>query len=286
MLEALIAGQRDPRCSPSWPTAMRAKIPALTEALRGVHRPPRVYGGCTSTASMPSRRHRPPGWAYRRGNQILSTHPRTTDEHPGLFQHRRRCVHRRNRCGHECVPHRRSPGVVGRGVPAATISGRVKSGATRPGNRHLKAALGVAALAASRSKNTYYAARYRRIAGTHRPAPTRGNKNRHSSAAQIALVSLQHKMLTDAWHMLANGAFYRDPGPDYYTRHQPGKTKTRAIKQLEPSATRHSQTPHRRCLTPVDSPLTHFGSPHFRGDAKAPRTRRVEALLRLLGVVR
>jgi transposase len=33
--------------------------------------------------------------------------------------------------------------------------------------------------------------------------------------------------------MLVNGAFYRDPGPDYYTEHQPGKAKTKAIKQLE-----------------------------------------------------
>jgi transposase len=52
-------------------------------------------------------------------------------------------------------------------------------------------------------------------------------------AGQIALVALEHKMLTDAWNMLVNGAFYRDPGPDYYTRHHPAKTKARAIKQLE-----------------------------------------------------
>jgi hypothetical protein len=49
----------------------------------------------------------------------------------------------------------------------------------------------------------------------------------------IALVALEHTMLTDAWHMLVDGAFYRDPGADYYTRHQPGRTKTKAIKQLE-----------------------------------------------------
>jgi hypothetical protein len=36
-----------------------------------------------------------------------------------------------------------------------------------------------------------------------------------------------------AAHMLTNGEFYREPGPDYYTRHDPTKTKTRAVKQLE-----------------------------------------------------
>ena len=40
-------------------------------------------------------------------------------------------------------------------------------------------------------------------------------------------------MLADAWHMLVHGAFYRDPGPDYYTRHHPRWTKTKVIKQLE-----------------------------------------------------
>ena len=40
-------------------------------------------------------------------------------------------------------------------------------------------------------------------------------------------------MLADAWHMLVHGAFYRDPGPGYYTRHHPRRTKTKVIKQLE-----------------------------------------------------
>ncbi len=43
-------------------------------------------------------------------------------------------------------------------------AGRVKSSKTRPGNRYLKGALGIAALAASRSKDTYFSAKYRRLA--------------------------------------------------------------------------------------------------------------------------
>ena len=53
------------------------------------------------------------------------------------------------------------------------------------------------------------------------PFPTNANASR----------SVQ--MLTCAWHMLVNGTFYQDPGPDYYTRHHPAKTKARAIKQLQ-----------------------------------------------------
>ena len=39
-------------------------------------------------------------------------------------------------------------------------AGRIKSTHTRPGNPYLKAALGVAAMSASRSKDTYLAAKY------------------------------------------------------------------------------------------------------------------------------
>lgn len=70
-------------------------------------------------------------------------------------------------------------------------AGRVKSTKTRPGNRYLKGALGIAALAAARSKNTYFSAKYRRI--TARRGPSK------------ALVAVEHAMLTAAWHMLTTG---------------------------------------------------------------------------------
>jgi transposase len=98
-------------------------------------------------------------------------------------------------------------------------AGRVKSTKTRPGNRYLKGALGVAALNQARTKKTYFSAKYRRLASTRGPMK--------------AIVAVEHSMLTAAWNMLSNGAFYRDPGPDYYTRHDPARTKARAVKLLE-----------------------------------------------------
>lgn len=98
-------------------------------------------------------------------------------------------------------------------------AGRSKPSRARPGNRHLKAALGIAAMAAVRQKDTYLAARYRRI--STRRGPSR------------ALVATQRAMLTAIWHMARTGEVYTDLGPDHYTRRRPTHIKNRAIRQLE-----------------------------------------------------
>ncbi len=97
-------------------------------------------------------------------------------------------------------------------------AGRKKAATTRPGNPHLKGALGIAALATSRGKGTYLSARYHRIAS--RRAPLK------------AVVAIQRSMLTAIWNMGTNGTAYTDPGEDFYTRLRPDRTKQRAIKQL------------------------------------------------------
>ena len=97
-------------------------------------------------------------------------------------------------------------------------AGRVKSTATRPGNPYLKGALGIAAMSAARSHDTYLAAKYRRLAARRGPIK--------------AIVALEHAMLIAVWHMLTNGEFYNEPGGDYFTRRDPEKAKNRALAQL------------------------------------------------------
>jgi transposase len=97
-------------------------------------------------------------------------------------------------------------------------AGRVKSTKTRPGNPYLKGALGIAAMSAARSKNTYLAAKYRRIASRRGPVK--------------AIVAVEHAMLIAIWNMAAAGALYDDPGGDFYARRNPDKAKRRAIDQL------------------------------------------------------
>ncbi|WP_067683595.1 IS110 family transposase [Nocardia miyunensis] len=90
---------------------------------------------------------------------------------------------------------------------------------TRPGNRYLEAALGIAAISVSRSKNTYFAAKYRRISTRRGPMK--------------AIVAVERAMVVAAHTMLARGEFYRDPGPNYFTARKPGPVKARAVAQLE-----------------------------------------------------
>src|SRR5665213_2742478 len=97
-------------------------------------------------------------------------------------------------------------------------AGRIKSTHTRPGNPYLKGALGVAALSAARSHDTYLAAKYRRIASRRGPMK--------------ALVALEHAMLIAIWNMLQTGEIYTDPGGDFYTRRNPEQAKNRAVDQL------------------------------------------------------
>ena len=97
-------------------------------------------------------------------------------------------------------------------------AGRVKSTSTRPGNPYLKGALGIAAMSAARSHDTYLGAKFRRIASRRGPIK--------------ALVAVEHALLIAIWHMLTNGDFYSEPGGDFYARRQPEKTKARALEQL------------------------------------------------------
>ena len=238
MLEALIAGERDPAVLADLAKQrLRDKIPALTEALRARFTDhhafmvrlylDRIDAHSADLARLDGRIEQAVA-PVRGGQELLMSIPGWSQIVADVFIAETGA----DMSVFPTAEHLASWAGV---VPGCDESaGRVKSGATRPGNRHLKAALGVAALSAARSKNTYYSVRFRRLAGRRRTARS-GNHTTGgmSIAGMTALVAIEHQMLTDAWHMLVNGAFYRDPGPDYYTRHHPGRTKTKAIKQLE-----------------------------------------------------
>lgn len=106
-------------------------------------------------------------------------------------------------------------------VPGSNESaGRIKSTHTRPGNRYLKGALGIAALSIARHPTTtYLGARYKRI------LVRRGKLK--------AIVATEHAILAALWHMLADGECYHDPGSDFFTKKDPTQAKNNALKRLQ-----------------------------------------------------
>ncbi|OOP59150.1 IS110 family transposase [Arthrobacter sp. SRS-W-1-2016] len=222
ILEALINGERNPEVLAGMARGMlRSKIPALIDALTGRFKPhhafmvrlhldqidthTRVIEALTARieeAMEPFRDAREalaaiPGVSRRVAEVIIAE----TGADMAVFETPARLASWAGVC----------PG-------ANESAGRIKSAHILPGNKYLKGALGIAAMAAARSKNTYLAARYHRITA-------RSGRNK-------ALVAVEHSILTAAWHMLANGECYNEPGADHFTRINPTRAKNNAIKQL------------------------------------------------------
>jgi transposase len=99
-------------------------------------------------------------------------------------------------------------------------AGKHHSGRTRHGDTWLRGALGEAAAAASRTRGTYLGAQYHRLAGR------RGKKR--------ALVAVGHSILIAAWHISANDTDYHDLGPSHFTTHvgDPTRRTHRLVQQL------------------------------------------------------
>ena len=98
-------------------------------------------------------------------------------------------------------------------------AGKRRSGTTRHGSKWLQIALTEAAHANIRSRDTYLSAQYRRL------KPRRGHRK--------AIGAVRHSIILSAWHMLSTGELYRETGSDYFTRLDPDKHTRRLIAQLE-----------------------------------------------------
>jgi len=98
-------------------------------------------------------------------------------------------------------------------------AGKRRSGKTRKGSKWLDWALEEAAMAAIRTKDSYLAAQYARL------RPRRGHKK--------ALGAVKHSIICICWHMLSTGELYTDLGGDYFRKRDPERLTKRLIAQLE-----------------------------------------------------
>ena len=98
-------------------------------------------------------------------------------------------------------------------------AGKRKSGATGRGNHWLRSALVEAARSASRSKGTYLAAQYRRLASR------RGDKR--------AIIAVAHTILVTIYHLLRDGTTFHDLGGNYFDQRDRQATLRRTVRRIE-----------------------------------------------------
>ena len=222
MLEALIEGERDPAILAELAQRrLRSKIPELTEALTGRFREHHVFlarlhlnlidqhSAAISELTMRIEVVMEP---FREARDLIVTIPGiSTLIAEVIIAETGGDMNRFPTAGHLASWAGTCPG-------SNESAGRVKSTHTRPANPYLKGALGVAAMSAAKSHDTYLSAKYRRIASRRGPIK--------------AVVALEHAMLIAIWNMLTTGTTYCDLGGDYYTRLNSDKARNRALDQL------------------------------------------------------
>jgi transposase len=222
MLEALIGGERDPAgLADLAKRRLRAKIPELTEALTGrfaehhgflarihldlIDNHTRAIEELTARIELVME-------PFRATRDLIVTIPGiSTLVADVIIAETGGNMSRFPSAGHLASWAGTCPG-------SNESAGRIKSTRTRPGNPYLKGALGAAALSVARSKNTYFAAKFRRIAARRGPVN--------------ALVALQHAMLVAIWNMCSTRSYHSDPGEDFFARLDPDRAKSRALAQL------------------------------------------------------
>jgi transposase len=112
-------------------------------------------------------------------------------------------------------------------------AGKHHSGRTRKGSKWLRGALVEAAHAAAHTKDTYLAAQYRRLGG-------RRNDKR-------AAVAVAHSILVIAYHILDRGQPYAELGGDWLLKRESASAHTqRLVRQLE-------RLGHKVTLEPADT---------------------------------
>ena len=98
-------------------------------------------------------------------------------------------------------------------------AGKKRSSKITDGNKWIRRAAVEGAWAAARSKNTYLAALFKRL------APRRG-KNR-------AIIAVARTMLQSAWHILSKDIEYRELGGNYFDKLNHEKTRNYFVKRLQ-----------------------------------------------------
>ncbi len=223
MLEALIAGERDPEALAGLAKArMRPRIPDLVEALTGRFTEHHAfvcrmhldhYDHCTDQIEQVTAR-------VEEATEPFLPQLTRLESIPGVSRRVAEVIVAETGADMSRFPSAGHLASWAGVCPGNNESGgRRKSTATRHGNKWLGGALGTAAMAAARTKDTpYLGALYRRLAGR------RGKKR--------ALVAVEHSILVSVWHMLSYDRDYRDLGGAYFLQLAPDRAARQAVRRL------------------------------------------------------
>jgi transposase len=221
ILEALIAGERDPQLLADLAVGKaRSKIPALVEALDGQFTDHHAYM-CRHYLSQLDHVAVVIDELNQRIERVIAGHSQDLDNLdtiPGIGQAAAQIVIAET--GGDMAPFATAGHLaswIGVCPGMNESAGVTKSGRTRLGNSNLKRLLGIAAMAAIRDKTSYLAVYYRRIAAR------RGK--------QRALVAVMHKLAIAIWHVLHDHVPYHDLGADHFTQRDPQRAMRRMIKE-------------------------------------------------------
>lgn len=108
-----------------------------------------------------------------------------------------------------------------------------RSGRARKGDEALRTALCEAAWAASHGQDTYLAAQYRRFI-----------RRFGTKAEGKAIFAVAHTLLVIIWHVLADEATYRELGSDYFMRRNDAEARQRyLVRELEKLGNQVTLTP-------------------------------------------
>lgn len=235
MLEALVAGQTDGEAMADLARGrLRKKIPALKQALTGLMRPHQRFLLAQQLAhldflsehierlSQEIVRHLEVSPTEPGSDQVLSFDQAVSllDTIPGVNQRTAEIIVAELGTDMSRFPSAKHAAAWAGLAPGNNQSaGKRFSGKTREGNQALQAALSEAAWAATRTKDTYLAAQYRRLAGR------RGKKR--------AIVAVSHSILVSVYYMLSRHEPYHELGADYFDERKKTSVINHLLKRLE-----------------------------------------------------
>jgi transposase len=237
MLDALVAGTTDPAVLAELAKGkLRAKLPALREALEGRFDVEHALIVSAILAHLDFLDEQIDRLSDAIGEQLgpFATAVELLCTIPGVQRRTAEVIIAETGGDMSVFPSARHLASWGGQCPGNDESaGKRRSGHARKGSRWLGIALTEAALASTRTKDTYLAAQYRRL------RPRRGHKR--------ALGAVKHSILVAVWHMLSTGELYREPGGDYFERRRdPDREAARLIAQ-------HQHLGHNVTLQPATS---------------------------------